>query len=77
MRGLAASARIQGQYKSAIKHLERVLEISQEFKEFTGDYAPSRLRCSEDFTLSTMMCNLLTKECSLFLSIGYDPLCSV
>jgi len=37
MRGLAASARIQGQYKSAIKHLERVLEISQEFKEFTGD----------------------------------------
>ena len=36
MRGLAASARIQGQYKSAIKHLERVLEISQEFKEFTG-----------------------------------------
>lgn len=36
MRGLAASARIQGQYKSAIQHLERVLEISQEFKEFTG-----------------------------------------
>lgn len=36
MRGLAASARIQGQYRSAIKHLERVLEISQEFKEFTG-----------------------------------------
>jgi len=36
MRGLAASARIQGQYKTAIKHLERVLEISQEFKEYTG-----------------------------------------
>ncbi|KIZ06832.1 hypothetical protein MNEG_1119 [Monoraphidium neglectum] len=37
MRGLAASARLQGQYKAAIKHLERVLEISREMKEFTGD----------------------------------------
>jgi hypothetical protein len=36
MRGLAASARLQGQYKSAIKHLERVLEISKAMKEFTG-----------------------------------------
>lgn len=42
MRGLAASARIQGQYKAAIKHLERVLEISQEFKEFTGGGACAR-----------------------------------
>lgn len=37
MRGLAASARLQGQYRSAIKHLERVLEISKEMREFTGD----------------------------------------
>jgi len=37
MRGLAASARLQGQYKSAIKHLERVLEISKEMQEYTGD----------------------------------------
>jgi hypothetical protein len=27
----------QGQYRAAIKHLERVLEISREMKEFTGD----------------------------------------
>ncbi len=27
----------QGQYKAAIKHLERVLEISKEMREFTGD----------------------------------------
>jgi len=37
MRGLAAAARLQGQFRSAIKHLERVLEISREMKEFTGD----------------------------------------
>jgi hypothetical protein len=37
MRGLAASARLQGQYRSAIKHLERVLEISREMQEFTGE----------------------------------------
>ena len=37
MRGLAAAARLQGQYKAAIKHLERVLEISKEMREFTGD----------------------------------------
>ena len=35
-RGLAAAARLQGQYKIAIQHLERVLEISQEMKEYTG-----------------------------------------
>jgi tetratricopeptide (TPR) repeat protein len=40
MRGLAASARLQGQYRSAIKHLERVLEISQETKEHTGGFLP-------------------------------------
>ncbi|KIZ06926.1 FLU chloroplast precursor, alternative spliced version l-FLP [Monoraphidium neglectum] len=27
----------KGQYRAAIKHLERVLEISREIKEFTGD----------------------------------------
>jgi tetratricopeptide (TPR) repeat protein len=37
MRGLAASSRLQGQYKTAIGHLERVLEISKEMKEYTGD----------------------------------------
>ncbi|GBF92346.1 hypothetical protein Rsub_05548 [Raphidocelis subcapitata] len=37
MRGLAAAARLQGQYRAAIKHLERVLEISREMAEFTGD----------------------------------------
>lgn len=36
-RGLAAAARLQGQYRSAIKHLERVLEVSREMNEFTGD----------------------------------------
>ncbi|KAL6752829.1 FLU chloroplast precursor, alternative spliced version s-FLP [Haematococcus lacustris] len=37
MRGLAAAARLQGQHRSAIKHLERVLEISKAMQEFTGD----------------------------------------
>ncbi|WIA15256.1 hypothetical protein OEZ85_001928 [Tetradesmus obliquus] len=36
-RGLAAAARLQGQYRNAIKHLERVLEISQQMREYTGD----------------------------------------
>jgi len=36
-RGLAAAARLQGQYRTAIKHLERVLEISREMREYTGD----------------------------------------
>ncbi len=36
MRGLAAAARLQGQYRSAIKHLERVLEISNTVGEHTG-----------------------------------------
>ncbi|KAG2487812.1 hypothetical protein HYH03_013656 [Edaphochlamys debaryana] len=36
-RGLAASCRLTHQYRQAIKHLERVLEISREIKEFTGD----------------------------------------
>lgn len=36
MRGLAAAARLQGQFKTSIKHLERVLEISKEMKEYTG-----------------------------------------
>lgn len=35
-RGLGAAARLQGQYKTAIKHLERVLEISREMNEYTG-----------------------------------------
>jgi len=37
IRGLAASSRLQGQYRTAIGHLERVLEISKEMKEYTGD----------------------------------------
>ena len=37
VRGLAAASRLQGQYRAAIKHLERVLEISKEMREFTGD----------------------------------------
>ncbi len=37
MRGLAASARLQGQYKTAIKHLESVLEISKAMQEYTGE----------------------------------------
>lgn len=45
MRGLAASARLQGQYKAAIKHLERVLEISREMKEFTGERASKQDYC--------------------------------
>lgn len=36
-RGLAAAARLQGQFKTAIGHLERVLEISKQMQEFTGD----------------------------------------
>lgn len=36
MRGLAAACRLQGQYRTAIKHLERVLAISKEMQEFTG-----------------------------------------
>lgn len=36
-RGLAAAARLQGQYKTAIGHLERVLEISKQMQEFTGE----------------------------------------
>jgi hypothetical protein len=38
-RGLAAAARLQGQYRNAIKHLERVLEISQQMREYTGVHA--------------------------------------
>lgn len=37
MRGLAAAARLQGQFKTAIRHLQRVLEISKEMQEYTGD----------------------------------------
>ena len=36
-RGLAAAARLLGQNRAAIKNLERVLEISREMQEFTGD----------------------------------------
>ncbi|KXZ48870.1 hypothetical protein GPECTOR_25g455 [Gonium pectorale] len=36
-RGLAASCRLTHQYRQAIKHLERVLEISKEIGEYTGD----------------------------------------
>lgn len=37
VRGLAASSRMQGQYTQAIKHLERVLEISSEIGDHVGD----------------------------------------
>ncbi len=37
VRGLAAASRLQGQYRAAIRHLERVLAISREIGEFTGD----------------------------------------
>mmetsp|Transcript_619 Transcript_619/g.1819 ORF Transcript_619/g.1819 Transcript_619/m.1819 type:complete len:292 (+) Transcript_619:352-1227(+) len=36
-RGLAAASRMQKQFKKAIGHLERVLEISKEMDEYTGD----------------------------------------
>ena len=36
-RGLAAASRMQRQFKKAIGHLERVLEISEEMDEYTGD----------------------------------------
>ena len=36
-RGLAAAARLQGQYKTAIGHLERVLQISRDMQEYTGE----------------------------------------
>ena len=36
-RGLAAASRMQGQYKKALSHLFRVLEISKQMDEFTGD----------------------------------------
>lgn len=36
-RGLAAAARLQGQFRPAIKYLERVLEISRDMGEYTGD----------------------------------------
>ncbi len=35
-RGLAAAARLQAQFRAAIGHLERVLEVSKEMREFTG-----------------------------------------
>jgi hypothetical protein len=35
-RGLAAAARLQSQFRAAIGHLERVLDISREMKEYTG-----------------------------------------
>ncbi|GFR50693.1 hypothetical protein Agub_g12946 [Astrephomene gubernaculifera] len=36
-RGLAAACRLTHQYRQAVKHLERVLEISREIGEYTGD----------------------------------------
>eukprot|EP01023_Acetabularia_acetabulum_P024747 TRINITY_DN2380_c0_g2_i1.p1 TRINITY_DN2380_c0_g2~~TRINITY_DN2380_c0_g2_i1.p1 ORF type:complete len:346 (-),score=64.70 TRINITY_DN2380_c0_g2_i1:179-1159(-) len=37
VRGLAAATKMQGQLRSALKHLERVLQLSKELNEFTGD----------------------------------------
>jgi tetratricopeptide (TPR) repeat protein len=39
-RGLAAAARLQSQYKAAIGHLERVLSISKDVREYTGGRRP-------------------------------------
>ena len=36
-RGLAAATRLLGQYRTAIEYLTRVLEISQQAGEYTGD----------------------------------------
>ncbi|KAK9846451.1 hypothetical protein WJX81_004056 [Elliptochloris bilobata] len=36
-RGLAAAARLQGQHRTAIQHLQRVLEISSEMGDHVGD----------------------------------------
>ena len=36
-RGLAACARKQGQLRQAVKHLEHVLYISREIRDFVGD----------------------------------------
>ena len=36
-RGLAAASRLQKQYRKALNHLERVLEISSEMGDTTGD----------------------------------------
>eukprot|EP00983_Pelagomonas_calceolata_P019376 608984-Pelagomonas_calceolata.AAC.1 len=70
MRGLAASARIQGQYKSAIKHLERVLEISQEFKEFTGARL-SGTACAEWGAVMQIVC-FMDKRSSMPNSSGHS-----
>jgi len=37
VRGLAAAARLQGQYRTAIRHLEQVLEISRDIDDHIGD----------------------------------------
>lgn len=37
MRGLAAAARLQLQFRAAISHLQRVLAISQSVGDYTGD----------------------------------------
>ncbi|CAD7701494.1 unnamed protein product [Ostreobium quekettii] len=37
MRGLAAAARLQGQYRTAIRHLEQVLDISSDIDDHIGD----------------------------------------
>lgn len=37
VRGLAAAARLQGQHAAAVKHLERVLQISDEMQDHVGD----------------------------------------
>jgi tetratricopeptide (TPR) repeat protein len=37
LRGMAASARMQGNNQMAIKHLESVLSLSNEMGDYTGD----------------------------------------
>ncbi len=37
VRGLAAAARLQGQYKAAVHHLENVLKLSDQMNDHVGD----------------------------------------
>lgn len=37
VRGLAAAARLQGQYKAAVHHLKEVLKLSRKMNDHVGD----------------------------------------
>jgi hypothetical protein len=69
-RGLAAAARLQGQYRNAIKHLERVLEISQQMREYTGVHIALAtglhwIHCCESPSALAAFCMLLAVCCQL------------